>query len=85
MNLYTEVGEYIQMEAEGKIKKDFASNRNKNYEARIKSLSQDIAELRTRIKTLESNFDVSAAQYKRQVDIVPDIIHKPEYDSTFFF
>lgn len=67
MNLYTEVGEYIQMEAEGKIKKDFASNKNKNYEARIKSLSQDIAELRTRIKTLESNFDVSAAQYKRQL------------------
>ena len=67
MSLYNEVGEHIQMEAEGKIKKDFASNRNKNYEARIRSLTQDIAELKTRIKTMESNFDVSAAQYKGQV------------------
>jgi len=67
LNLYSEVGEYIQMEAEGKIKKNFASSRNKNYESRIKALTQDIGELNTRIRKLESNKDSSGPQYKRQL------------------
>ena len=70
--MYSDVGAYIKTRTESENKREFQFERNRIAEARIKSLSHDLREMKIKIQTIEANFDVASNQYKIQVQQSPE-------------